>query len=56
MQLRLETYNTLNHTQWSNIDRQARFDAAGAQVKPTFLSPTSTRPPRRLQLSLRLNF
>lgn len=56
LQLRFETYNTLNHTQWSNVDRQARFDQAGAQIKPTFLAPNATRPPRRIQLSLRLNF
>ena len=56
LQLRFETYNTLNHTQFSNVQRQARFDATGAQVDPTFLEPTAARSARRIQLALRLQW
>ena len=56
LQLRFETYNTLNHTQFSAVTQQARFDAAGNQVDPLFLEPTAARGARRIQLALRLNF
>lgn len=56
LQLRFESYNTLNHTQFSGVSQTARFDAAGAQIDPLFLQPTSSRSPRRVQLALRLNF
>ena len=55
-QLRFETYNALNHSQFSAVDTGLKFDAAGNQVNPLFLQPTSARPPRRIQLALRLNF
>jgi hypothetical protein len=55
-QLRVETYNTFNHTQFSGLDTTARFDAQGNQVNPLFLEPTSARSPRRIQFALRLNF
>ncbi len=56
LQIRFETYNTLNHTQFSGISQQGRYDAAGVQIDPLFLEPTSSRSPRRIQLALRLNF
>jgi hypothetical protein len=55
-QLRFETYNTFNHTQFSGIDTQVKFDAKGNQVNPLFLQPTSARSARRVQLALRLNW
>lgn len=55
-QLRLETYNTFNHTQFSTLSTTARFDAQGSQIEPLFLTPTAARPPRRVQLALRLNW
>jgi Carboxypeptidase regulatory-like domain/TonB-dependent Receptor Plug Domain len=59
-QFRAEVYNVLNHTQFSDIDRTARFDAAGNQINPNFGTVIGitgpTRPPRVIQLSARFNF
>ncbi|MDP2999481.1 MAG: carboxypeptidase regulatory-like domain-containing protein [Bryobacterales bacterium] len=55
-QLRLETYNTFNHTQFSALSTAARFSAQGEQVDPLFLEPTGARSPRRVQLAIRLNW
>ncbi|HEX2457616.1 MAG TPA: carboxypeptidase regulatory-like domain-containing protein [Vicinamibacterales bacterium] len=59
-QYRLEAYNVLNHTQFQDIDRTARFDPAGNQINPTFGTAigisSPTRPPRVLQMSVRFNF
>ncbi|HEY1493569.1 MAG TPA: carboxypeptidase regulatory-like domain-containing protein [Candidatus Solibacter sp.] len=55
-QLRFETYNTLNHTQFSGIDGSVKFDATHAQINPLFMQATSARPPRRAQIAVRLNF
>ncbi len=59
-QYRLEAYNVLNSVQFQDIDRTARFDAAGNQINPTFGTAIGianpTRPPRVLQMSLRFNF
>lgn len=56
LQLRFESYNTLNHTQFSSISQQARFDDTGAQIDGMFLQPTAARNARRVQLALRLNW
>jgi hypothetical protein len=56
IQLRLESYNTLNHTQFSAVSQSPRFDAQGNQVDPLFLQPTAARAPRRLQMAIRLNW
>lgn len=56
MDVRLETFNTFNHTQFQNIDTTARFDAAGKQINALFLEPTSSRRPRYLSLALQFNF
>ena len=56
LQLRFETYNTFNHTQFQNLQTTARFDAQKNQIDPTFLQPTSTRSPRRIQFAARLNW
>jgi len=55
-QLRFETYNTFNHTQFSATDTTLRFDNKGVQVNPVFGQPTQARPARRISLALRLNF
>ena len=54
--LRLETYNTLNHTQFSGINSTAQFNTLGAQVNTAFLLPTSARPARYVQLGARITF
>ncbi len=56
LQLRFESYNTFNHTQFSAVSQAARFDAQGVQVDPLFLQPTAARAPRRVQLAVRLNW
>ena len=38
-QLRLESYNTFNHSQFSSVTSTARFSAQGVQVDPLFLEP-----------------
>jgi hypothetical protein len=59
-QYRLEAYNVLNHTEFADIDRTARFDTTGAQVNANFGTAigigSPTRSPRTLQMSLRFNF
>ena len=55
-QLRFESYNTSNYTQFSGLDTTARFDAQGNQINKLFLEPISARSPRRVQLALRVNF
>jgi hypothetical protein len=56
LQLGLESYNTPNHTQFSNLSTTARFDALGNQIDPVFLQPTAARSPRRLQLAARFSW
>ena len=55
-QLRWEMYNAFNHTQFSDVDSTARFDANGNQVNQRFGQVTAARTPRVMQASLRLNF
>jgi hypothetical protein len=54
--LRLESYNTLNHTQFSGINSTAQFDKTGAQVNTAFLLPNGARPARYIQIALRVEF
>ncbi len=54
IQLRFESYNTLNHTQFSAVSQNARFDAQGNQIDPLFLQATAARAPRRVQVAIRL--
>lgn len=58
LNLRLETYNTFNHPQFSSLLTSARFDTAGStqQLDPVFLQPTAARSPRRVQLALRFQW
>lgn len=59
-QVRVEVYNLFNQVEFQDIDRTARFDAAGTQINPNFGTAVGianpTRPPRVIQLSVRLNF
>jgi hypothetical protein len=59
-QFRAEIYNLFNTVEFQDIDRTARFDANGNQINPNFGTAIGisnpTRPPRTVQLSLRLNF
>jgi hypothetical protein len=60
IQLRLEAYNVLNHTQIRDVNRTATFDANGVQTNTNFglaiRTGTATRPPRILQAQFRLTF
>ena len=56
MMLRLETYNTFNHTQFNGINSTPQFSTAGQQVNTGFLLPTSARPARYVQLGVRIWF
>ena len=57
LQIRCETYNTFNHTQFSGLDTTARFDTAtGEQVNARFGELTGARPARIMQLALRFLF
>ena len=55
-QLRIETYNTFNHTQFAGVNTTATFDATGQQVNAKFGSISSTAPPRIMQVAGRLSF
>jgi hypothetical protein len=50
----------LNNVQFSDVDRTARFDPAGAQVNANFGTAIGianpTRPPRVIQMSVRFTF
>jgi hypothetical protein len=47
-QVRVESFNVFNHTQFTGIDNQIGFATSGR--------PTATRLPRELQFALKLNF
>ena len=51
-QLRMETYNTFNHTQFSGVGTSVQYDATGANKTAAFGTITSARDPRYLQLAL----
>ena len=54
--LRLETYNTFNHTQFSGINSTAQFNTQAQQVNTAFLLPNGARPPRYVQIAMRVTF
>ena len=56
LQFRLETYNTLNHTQIDDINNDLNFNAAGQQTNTNFGRAVTARNPRRLQASVRFSF
>lgn len=55
-QLRVESYNTFNHTQFNALNTTAQFNSAGQQISAAFDTPSGARPPRRLQIALRVSF
>jgi Carboxypeptidase regulatory-like domain len=56
-QLRVETYNTFNHPQWSGVNSTALFDpSTGDQVNAALGRITADRGPRLMQLALRVGF
>lgn len=55
-QLRLETYNTFNHTQFSGLNTTLQFDSTGKMINTAFDTPNGARPPRRMQVALRITF
>lgn len=56
LQFRSEFYNAFNHPQGDAVDSNAVFDPSGNQINGTFGQIIATRPPRVIQLSLRLEF
>jgi len=56
VQFRFETYNSLNHAQFTAVDNNARFDSRGEQVNQQFGQYTAAAPARRLVLGLKLYF
>lgn len=55
-QFRGEFYNAFNHTQFTSLDVNTRFDAQGKQVNARFGEFTAAAAARRIQLALRLQF
>jgi hypothetical protein len=56
-QLRCETYNTFNHTQFSSVNLSPAWNpATGALSSSQFGQVTSARDPRVLQLAVRISF
>jgi hypothetical protein len=55
-QLRLETYNTFNHTQYNGLNTNAQFNSSMQMINTAFDTPNSARPPRRAQVGLRISF
>jgi hypothetical protein len=49
-------FNAFNHTQFASVFTTARFDPTGKQIDPNFGAYASSRTPRIMQLSLRLQF
>jgi len=55
-ELRFETFNTLNHTQFSNVSTGATFAADGHTITNDFGKVTGAWDPRELQLGAKLIF
>lgn len=55
-QFRLETYNTLNHPQFTTVSNNASFDSSGNQVNGLLGRYTADNPTRRLVLALKYYF
>jgi hypothetical protein len=56
LQFRWEMYNIFNHTQFSDVDRTARFDAQGVQTNARFGQVIAARQPRVMQGSVKFLF
>jgi hypothetical protein len=56
-QFRCESYNVFNHTQFSAVDTNVKFDnKTVAQANPLLGQFTTSRLLRRMQLALRITF
>jgi hypothetical protein len=55
-QLRVESYNLFNHTQFTTVNTAAQFSTAGVQTNGLFGQYTAAANPRQLQLALRISF
>lgn len=56
LQFRLETYNTFNHTQFTNVDTNGKFDKNNNQINSDFGYFTGAALARRVVLGLKLYF
>ncbi|HLK69001.1 MAG TPA: carboxypeptidase-like regulatory domain-containing protein [Bryobacteraceae bacterium] len=56
LQLRIETYNTVNHTQFTAVNSAASFAATGAQANQSLGLPTAAAPARRIALGVKFYF
>ncbi|WP_263352904.1 TonB-dependent receptor [Acidicapsa acidisoli] len=56
IQFRLESYNTLNHPQFTTVSNNAVFDSSGNQVNNQLGQYTADNPTRRLVLALKYYF
>jgi hypothetical protein len=56
LQFRLETYNTLNHPQFTTVDNNAQFNSNGNQVNQDLGTYTAAGPARHLSVGLKLYF
>jgi len=56
LQLRWETYNTFNHTQYTSIDTRATFNMAGVQNNKTLGQYTNAGSARKMVFALKLKF
>jgi len=57
LQLRLEAYNALNHTQFTTVNTAAQFNpTTGQQVNAAFGQFTAAANPRQVQLAVKLTF
>ena len=56
VQFRAEAYNAFNHTQFSNVNTQPKFDAQGKQTNGLFGQVSAVRDPRVLQFAVRVRF
>ena len=55
-ELRAETYNTFNHTQFTGVNTSAQFNPSGVQTNTAFGQFTSAASPRYMQLAGRITF
>jgi hypothetical protein len=55
LQIRFETFNTLNHTEWSGLSTTASFNSAG-QINNNFGAITSAFDPRTIQIGAKFLF
>jgi len=56
LDFKAEGFNFTNHTQFSNIDTNGRYDTTGALANLLFLTPTTSRRPRMINLGVQVSF